>query len=91
MTGQKRPWSSRDIIWKHAAEKGWRGFSDINGNPAVDAFHKGDEGTVPYPNPPSVIVWYSRDGRTVVDCTHNGYALYRHRRDDVIDILDGHR
>lgn len=88
---EKRPWSSRDIIWKHAADYGWRRFADINGNPGVDAFHKGDDDTVPYPNPPVLIVWYSRDGRSVVDATVRGYNMYRHRRDDVMDVLEGHQ
>lgn len=83
--------TSREIIWKHAFDYRWRRWQDINANPAVDAFHKGDDETVPYPNPPQLIVWYSRDGRSVVDATFNGYKLYRYRRDDVMDVIEGHR
>jgi hypothetical protein len=83
--------TSREIIWQLAFDYHWRRWQDINANPGVDAFQKTPTDSVPYPDAPELIVWYSRDGRTVVDCTWRGNRLYRHRRDDVMDILEGHR
>lgn len=83
--------TSREIIWQHAHDYRWTRWADISGNPGVDAFQKTPNDKVPYPEPPELIVWYSRDGRTVVDATYRGYRLSRTRRDDVMDVLEGHR